>query len=297
MRTGALSYLRCPVCRAELAVSGATLRCAAGHAFDIARQGYVNLLTGRSRHPGDSPAMVAARARFLAAGHYRFLAEAIAAAAPEPPAPGPAVTARRTAAPGPPGPTPRPELAVDVGGGTGYHLAAVLDVQPALVGLVLDASKAAARRAARAHTRALAAVCDAWSQLPLADGAARLVLSVFAPRNGPELHRVLRADGALIVATPTADHLAELVSRLDLLQVDPTKRARIEATLGRRFTVLAEEVHSSGLRLTRADVTALVGMGPSAWHTDPEELAGRVAALAEPVAVTASVRVTTYRPR
>jgi 23S rRNA (guanine745-N1)-methyltransferase len=41
-------------------------------------------------------------------------------------------------------------------------------------------------------------------------------------------------------------------------------------------------------------VTTLVGMGPSAWHTDPAELRTRVEALAEPVAVTARIRVSTY---
>ncbi|HET8661950.1 MAG TPA: 23S rRNA methyltransferase [Micromonosporaceae bacterium] len=289
MKVEAVPYLCCPVCAAGLAGAGRALRCPAGHAFDVAREGYVNLLTGRSSHPGDSLAMVAARVQFLAAGHYRFLARAITAAALRhgygpPPAPG-------TAQPGAAG------LAVDVGGGTGYHLAAVLEADPALVGLVLDASKAAARRAARAHPRCAAVVCDAWSRLPLAGGCARLVLSVFAPRNGPELHRIMHAGGVLVVATPTAGHLAELVSRLDLLRVDPVKRARVEASLGGCFTALDEQVHTSSLELAHADVVALVGMGPSARHLDPAGLARRVAALAEPVEVTASVRVTAYRPR
>ncbi|HZN17799.1 MAG TPA: 23S rRNA methyltransferase [Micromonosporaceae bacterium] len=305
MRVEALPYLCCPVCTAGLARAGRALRCPAGHAFDVARQGYVSLLTGHSRHPGDSPAMVAARVQFLAAGHYRFLAEAIAAAALQhgyaaPPAPGTAPPAPDTPPTTPGTAPPAPgvsRLAVDVGGGTGYHLATVLAAEPALVGLVLDASTAAARRAARAHPRCAAVVCDAWSRLPLADGCARLVLSVFAPRNGPEFHRIMHPSGVLVVATPTAGHLAELVSRLDLLHVDPAKQGRVEASLGGWFAPLAEEVRTARLELDRADVAALVGMGPSAWHLDPAELSRRVAALAEPFEVTASVRVTAYRPR
>ncbi|NUP02609.1 MAG: 23S rRNA methyltransferase, partial [Nonomuraea sp.] len=52
--------LICPVCRADVELAGGTLRCAQGHAFDVAKQGYVSLLVG-SRPPGtaDSPAMVA----------------------------------------------------------------------------------------------------------------------------------------------------------------------------------------------------------------------------------------------
>ncbi|HET8682250.1 MAG TPA: 23S rRNA methyltransferase [Micromonosporaceae bacterium] len=301
LRVEALACLCCPVCAAGLAPAGRALRCPAGHSFDIARQGYVSLLTGRSPHPGDSPAMVAARVRFLAAGHYRFLAGAIAAAAVQhgyaPPPSTPSAARLAVDASRGTGRHLAEGLALDVGGGTGYHLAAVLDAEPALAGLVLDASKAAARRAARAHPRCAAVVCDAWSRLPLADGCAQLVLSVFAPRNGPELHRIMHAGGVLVVATPTAGHLAELVSGLDLLHVDPAKRDRVEASLGGWFAPLAEEVHASRLELARADVAALVGMGPSAWHLDPAELARRVAALAEPVKVTASVRVTAYRPR
>jgi len=46
------------------------------HSFDIASQGYANLLPvqhKRSRDPGDSKEMVAARRRFLTAGFYSRL--------------------------------------------------------------------------------------------------------------------------------------------------------------------------------------------------------------------------------
>jgi 23S rRNA (guanine745-N1)-methyltransferase len=55
-----------------------------------------------------------------------------------------------------------PGLVVDVGAGTGHHLAAVLDALTAHHGVALDVAKAAARRAARAHPRAAAVVCDVW---------------------------------------------------------------------------------------------------------------------------------------
>ena len=57
----------CPVCGAALEPQGAAWRCAQGHCFDVARQGYVNLLTvtqKHSRHPGDTREMVAARRAF-----------------------------------------------------------------------------------------------------------------------------------------------------------------------------------------------------------------------------------------
>jgi 23S rRNA (guanine745-N1)-methyltransferase len=282
-----LRYLRCPNCALELTEAtgerllgpiptsfmGRALRCPRGHSFDIARQGYVNLAAGRVTHAGDTAEMVAARAQLLSAGHYDFIATALASA------------------------TPRCDFVVDAGAGTGYHLAAVLDAHPDTVGLALDISKPAVRRAARAHPRAAAALCDTWQRLPLADGAAGAVLDVFAPRNGAEFHRVLRPDGTLLVITPTAEHLAELVGPLGLLNVDAQKRDRVAASLSAWFAPVDEQRLERPLRLTHAEVRTLVGMGPSAWHTDPRTLAARIAALPTPTAVTASVHLRRFVPR
>ncbi|WP_242334726.1 MULTISPECIES: putative RNA methyltransferase [Anaeromyxobacter] len=280
-----LNALRCPLCAGPLAEvaagSGRALRCPAGHSFDLARQGYVSLDTGSRPHAGDSGEMIAARAAFLAAGHYAFVTDALVAAA-------------REAWSGGAGPA---RLVVDAGAGTGHHLAAVLDALPEAAGLALDVSKPALRRAARAHPRAAAALCDTWRGLPVADGAARLVLDVFAPRNGPEFRRVLGEGGALVVVTPAPEHLAALVDALGLLAVDPEKAERVEASLGERFVLQGEVLASRELALEHAEVRTLVGMGPSAWHADAAALAARIAALPEPVRVRAAVRVGTYRPR
>ena len=71
----------CPKCRRPLVREGGALRCKKGHSYDIASQGYVNLvLSGRSRSPlpGDNPQMTAARTQFLESGAYAPLAEAVA---------------------------------------------------------------------------------------------------------------------------------------------------------------------------------------------------------------------------
>ncbi|QLQ39212.1 putative RNA methyltransferase [Micromonospora robiginosa] len=277
-----LARLRCPICGEPLAeaTAGTTraLRCPRGHSFDTARQGYVNLLAGRAPHSGDSAEMVAARADFLAAGHYDTVAAALAAAG-------------RVAA-GDPYP-----LVVEPGAGTGHYLAAVLAALPDAAGLALDVSKPALRRAARAHPRAAAALADTWQRLPLADRSVRVLLNVFAPRNGAEFHRVLDPAGALLVVTPAGDHLGELVEALDLLRVDPAKADRVADSLGAHFVEESADEHRARLALTRAEVTTLVGMGPSAWHADPDRLAARIAALPEPTPVTLAVRLGTHRPR
>jgi 23S rRNA (guanine745-N1)-methyltransferase len=218
--------------------------------------------------------MVADRADFLAAGHYAGITAALADA----------VLA---------GPEPRTLL--DLGGGTGAHLAGVLDRAPDAVGVVLDASRYAARRAARAHPRAMAVVADSWAGWPVRDAALDRVLVVFAPRNGAETARVLAPEGRLVVVTPAADHLAELVGPLGLLTVDPAKADRLSAALEPHLEPVASAVHREVLALDHAAVRTLVGMGPHARHLAEGELAGRVAGLPGTVPVTVAVDISTWR--
>jgi 23S rRNA (guanine745-N1)-methyltransferase len=300
-----LSFLRCPQCdqpqcdQGGLGRTGGSLRCAAGHCFDIARAGYVSLLpAGSPRNAGDTAAMVQARHAFLAAGYFAGLAAAIADAALAPvsradaaagPATGPATGPTTRPAPGPAG-----GCVVDVGAGTGYYLAAVLDQLPARVGLALDISKSALRLAAKAHPRAVAIGCDAWRPLPVGDGAADLVLNVFAPRQGAELHRILGPAGCLLVTTPSADHLAELIGPLRMLAVDERKQERLAGKLSPYFELAGEREYQAALSLDHQAVTALATMGPSYWHTEPAALEARISRLADPVEVTVAVRIASY---
>jgi 23S rRNA (guanine745-N1)-methyltransferase len=271
-----LQALRCPVCGAILRSAPGALRCEVGHAFDIARQGYVNLLTGRPPAGAETPDMVAARAELLAAGHLAPVARAAVDGVPQRDSGG---------------------LVLDVGAGTGYYLAAVLDARPTHHGLALDVSKAAARWAARAHPRASSVVADAWRGLPLADSCVDVLLNLFAPRNGAEFHRVLRPDGRLLVVTPAPDHMAELVGPLGLVRVDPDKTERLDQSLGRWFESVREQSCGYPLALTHDETRRLVAMGPNAWHTAPASVAARLAEWDEPVAVTVSVTLRIYRPR
>src|SRR3954447_15309810 len=243
-------WLRCPNC-------GSPLPCVNGHRFDVARQGYLSLLGGKAVR-GDTAAMVAAREAFLGAGHFAPIRDALA------------VT---------------DGLVVELGAGTAYYLAATLGDG---YGIALDSSKPALKRAARAHPRIAAVARDVWAGIPVQDGAADLVLDVFAPRNGPEIARVLKPDGTLLVVTPTADHLCELRSTLGLLDIDPRKGERLQSL---PLDHVAHDRLEFTMTLTHADVAALVGMGPSAHHVRELDLAR----LPDPVPVTGSVAIDRFQ--
>src|SRR5581483_309149 len=98
-------------------------------------------------------------------------------------------------------------------------------------------------------------------------------------------------DGVLIVVIPAEHHLRELVGPLELLTVDERKADRLAQTLEGRFRPVGRWPLEVPLRLTREEVAALVGMGPSALHEDPR---ARVSSLAEPVGVTAAFEVRAF---
>ncbi|MFI1095970.1 methyltransferase [Streptomyces sp. NPDC020917] len=271
-----LDLLRCPACRSRrLHPDRGALRCPAGHAFDIARHGYAALLTGPRATSGDDAAMARARCRFLSTGSYAPLRDAVA----------------RLAAAG----APERATVVDVGCGTGYYLAGVLDRLPGARGLGLDTSVRALRAAARAHERAAAAAWDVFRPFPLAGAAADVVLDVFAPRNPAEFHRVLRPSGRLVVVRPTGRHLAELRARVPaMVAVDPAKERRLHRALDPWFDPgLTERVEYTA-PVTGPQALDLVAMTPSAHHVGRADLAvgGPL-----PAEVTVSVLATVYRRR
>lgn len=285
MRDDLLPVLACPVCAEPLArVDGGQVGCAGGHRFDEAKQGHLTLLPAKRRAlTADTPDMVDARIRFLGRGHYAPVERALAA------------VVAATEAPG---------VVLDVGSGPGTYLAHVLDADgpdetasagrpgsapagpvAARLGVALDLSPVAVRRAARVHPRAGAVVGDVTERLPVVDDAAAVVLDVFAPRNQREYARVLHPDGVLVVVTPRTGHLAELAEAT--IAVDPEKERRLRESLEPTFALQGSEDLTWTMELSAEDVHDVVHMGPSHHHVDPD----RVFA---PTAVTAAVTVSTW---
>jgi SAM-dependent methyltransferase len=184
-------------------------------------------------------------------------------------------------------------VVLDVGAGTGHHLAGVLAALPHARGVALDASRHASRRAARAHPRIAAVRTDVWQQIPLGDGTVDVALSVFAPRNGAELVRVLRPGGIVLVVTPTSEHLHELAALHDI-RVDPGKTERLQRQLGGGLRPGPIRRITWTMKLTPHEAEAVLRMGPAGMHLRPQ-LERRLASLPNPVLVTAAVEVRTFR--
>lgn len=190
-------------CMQELAESGKNLVCSRGHAFNIARSGYVNLLQPqerRSKHPGDSKAAVSARRRLVDGGFTRPLCDAVLAIVAEcAPSSGDTGDGSRSSG----------GAAIDLGCGEGSFLAAIAQ-RFGLEAWGVDISTSAIDAAARRHRDVRWIVANADRRLPFQGGSFALALSITGRRNFEELARVLAADGRAIFALPADDDLSEL---------------------------------------------------------------------------------------
>jgi 23S rRNA (guanine745-N1)-methyltransferase len=269
------SWLRCPVCADELqALPPLVLRCARGHSVDANKRGYATLLAPGTRVVGDTAEMLAARGRFLDRSHYQPIVEAVLRAV------GDAEASRPS---GPAGTDERERLRVlDAGCGTGHYLRAVLDHLPGSTGLAADLSPAAVAIAVRGRPDVDGLVADTWASLPLRDGAVDLVLDVFAPRNLPEFHRVLAADGRVIVVAAGSEHLRELRAAGRAVGVQEDKRERILEAADPLFAAESETRVRRVLPLSDDDVALLLGMGPSAHHAGAQQRPLTTGITAEP---------------
>ncbi|MFT4293957.1 MAG: methyltransferase domain-containing protein [Micropruina sp.] len=243
--------LACPHCGGALAPVERRWACDAGHSFDVARQGYLNLSGGPEPANADTAAMLDARARVQAAGVFGFLSRGLDAAVP----------------------LVGVQTVLEVGAGTGHYLAGLVEDRPPARGLALDISRAAARRAAKAHHRVASVIADVWRGLPVRDASVDVLLCIFAPRNPSEFARVLRPGGRLIVATPTPDHLVELRERYGLLGIEDDKqerlRERLAPHLAHQDTVTLKLTTTLGTEV----LDDLIRMGPNAFHDPPRPTA------------------------
>ena len=184
--------LICPICQNQLNQADRSYVCPNRHSFDIARQGYVNLLTVQQKHslaPGDTREQVLARRAFLEAGFYVPIAETLIK------------TAEKYGVAG--------EI-LDIGCGEGWYSSQLADaLHLPLTGL--DISKEAVRAAAAKYKQHLW-LCATAAHIPVPDGSASLLTSLFALTLPEEFCRVLGENGLYFQVLAAQDHLLGLKS-------------------------------------------------------------------------------------
>lgn len=273
-----LENLSCPIDALPLSLDGRSLKCDNGHTYDLAKTGYVNLLpvqNKRSKDPGDSKAMVAARQSFLNQGFYYPIVEAILETWPQ----DNLLTGVRV---------------LDAGCGEGYYLhemAKLLqsrDLKAELTGL--DISKWAVTAASK-RSKTISWLVGSNASLPAPDKRFDVILCLFGFPIFEEFSRALTDSGLLLLVESGANHLIELRQVL-YPSIHEYKSTYPDGIAG--FELLSEEDKSFEFTLnSQAAIQDLLSMTP---HIHKASYEGKEAAKKlETLQLTADIKLRWYR--
>ena len=258
----------CPICKKALLRQQNSLICESRHTFDIAKDGYVNLLRASSGALGDNRQMVAARRAFLEKGYYAHLQKALAKAVADH--------------------LPRGGRLLDSGCGEGYYTEALAE-NASLSVYGIDISSRAALLAARKKKIRGVAVASAYD-LPVASESCDALVNVFAPFCREEFARVMKSGGYLFNVIPAERHLWEL--KCEIYQTPYENKLNPIETEG--FVFIEKIAVEKTVRLAgREDIASLIMMTPYFYRTDREGHA-RAEALSS-LDVTASFYILVYQ--
>jgi len=273
MPTTPFEALRCPIDGSALTRNDKSWRCEVGHSFDVAREGYVHLLpvqNKRSKDPGDSKEMVAARRRFLSAGHYAPIAQALAQV----------LSARAQGQ----------RSCLDAGCGEGYYLRELQGTVMPLSILGLDISKWAVQAAAKLD-KSSTWVVGSNANIPAVSASLDCVLCLFGFPVYAEFGRVLKPGGLLVQIDTGEQHLREL-REIIYPSLKPPREG--EPLLPAGFSLLEERALHFKLDLkSREAIADLLAMTPHLYRASQ---AGRESAAAlERLSLSIDVRIKCFR--
>jgi len=265
-----MSLFVCPICAQPLTRQEGRYTCPTGHSFDVAREGYVNLLPANRQHskaPGDDKAMAAARTRFLDGGWYSPLREKLCELVQDL--------------------LPQGGALLDAGCGEGWYTAALAQVAAQKGGKTagVDLSKPAVKKAARRCPQGEIAVASVY-HLPVGEATVDLLVNCFSPLAIDEFRRLVRPGGRFLYVVPGPRHLWALK---EILYDRPYENEeRVEEYPGFRL-LSVERVETTFTLTDPQDIQALYHMTPYTWKT-PREGAARLAAVHE-LTVEAQFRI------
>lgn len=183
--------LICPVCSQKIEKKEKNYCCRNGHSFDIAKEGYVNLLSGKHKSGsliGDNKEMAKSRRNFLEKGYYDFLAEKIADII---------VSYGRL----------NPNV-LDISCGEGYYTNLISRLSCANI-IGFDISKEMIKLAAKKYRDNFFFVANNAS-IPIESESVDIGYQICAPFNAKEFSRILKKDGIIISVVPAKKHLWSL---------------------------------------------------------------------------------------
>jgi 23S rRNA (guanine745-N1)-methyltransferase len=247
----------CPVCAHPLILGNGSFSCASGHLFDLAREGYVNLLLANQKHsanPGDDRMMSRCRRQFLEQGYYDALADLV----------GSCCRSYLTA-----NPAESVQL-LDIGCGEGYYTqhiyTCLTDTTTGTMLAGIDISKEAIRMAARRYPDLPFAVASN-SRLPVADGSIDIIYAIFAPSYVPEIVRALKPGGIFLNVRPESRHLFALRQ----LVYDDAHPHQSRAVLLDGLSHQQETRLSYPITVRQEDISNLLAMTPYYWQASREK--------------------------
>lgn len=257
--------LACPIDGEVLSLMDRQLRCANGHSFDIARQGYVNLLPvqhKRSKQPGDSKAMVLARKQFLNTGIYAPVANKLVEI----------VIAQIS--------NGADQCLLDAGCGEGYYLDTLLkalkdsDVNANLSFIGLDISKDAIIQSAK-RTKQVSWIVGTNRQPPVKKESVDMILCLFGFLSFDGFNQILKPGGKLIQLDPGPEHLKEL-REIIYPEVKQGVHAELPSAVKTGFSLVSSEALRFEAELTGNEIiNQLLVMTPHFYRASK---AGREAA-------------------
>ncbi|WP_106768695.1 putative RNA methyltransferase [Paenibacillus faecalis] len=254
------ALFRCPICRDALGVDEVkSLLCVNGHRFDLAKQGYVNMLTNPSRTKYDKR-MFEARKMINQASFFEPLLVRLSE-----------IISERQESMG-----NDKVVLLDAGCGEGSHLSALREkvsslLESDVLGIGIDISKEGVQMAARDDGSNLWCVAD-LAKCPFADQSFHVILNILSPSNYAEFERLLTDDGLLIKVVPDSEYLKELRS---LLYTESERQAYSNEQTVELFKQSFELLHQERLQykvhLDPVQLEHLVYMTPLSWGADEQQ--------------------------
>lgn len=237
--------IKCPVCKAPLIKNEKTLQCINKHSFDIARQGYVNLIPSNKKRLGDNKDLVDARTLFLSKGYYQNLQTRLKEICL----------------------SLNPSSLLDCGCGQGYYTNALQDTLSNCEVFGIDLSKEAIKTAARANKKVQYFIANSFD-LPILDNCIDCCTNIFTPIASDEIKRVLKPSGKLIIVSPDVYHLFELKQEV---YDHPYLNEPLEFNDSSFKLIHKESVKNTITLTSNQDIEALFSMTPYSYKTSYQD--------------------------